>query len=312
MTVDGENYQMTTTNWTFENSTTNGSSSSIQQISSGNNSFRTALIILQSLIFSVSLAGNIITLVALAFFNRRRKKISRMYLFIIHLCIADLSVAILNVGPNLCFLLSIPNNCPLEFNHASCKIVHYFSIVAIYGSTYVLVMTAIDRLLVICYPLWAQRLADRHVHLMVILAWFLSLIFSVPQLVTFEFRDNACQPLWHDDIDIHTRYTKMYMIWFTTAVWIVPCIIIAICYISITVRVWSSSKTILSNGAISAGASGVARTRLIKPVQLTLAVVIGYLACWSPWMVDTLYLYFNPHAHNKSKSKPNKTCMPVG
>ena len=271
----------------------------------GGSSVQLALTVLQSLILTFAVLGNLITLSGLYLYKRHRKKLTRMYLFILHLCIADLSVALFNVAPNLCMIASFPDSCPFQTSTASCKTVNYLSLASVYGSTYVLVMTAVDRFLAICFPLWSQRLGDRHVHIMVMFAWIASLAFSIPQVVVFQYDDETlkCITKWHSNNLTHSYYESMYVGWFTTAVWILPTIIIAICYISITVVVWNRGNSLLNKGDTTSSINQKSqRARLLKPIQLTLAVILCYVFCWSPWMLSMLILHFSPNiAANMSK-----------
>lgn len=279
----------------------------------------TALIIIQSVIFTLALGGNLIAITVLILYRRKRRKFSRMHLFILHLCVADVAVALFNVAPNLCLLISYPQPCPFQNSTQTCKATHYFSIVVIYGSTYVLVMTAIDRFLAICHPFTAQRLADSHVHMMAGLAWVLSFIFSIPQALVFDFHEtdmgSGCDATWHEVAEIHKYYKDVYMAWFACAVWIIPTIIIAVCYISLTAVVWNRSGAILSRGSNSSNkpmllrrkSATMSRTtnqsRLMKPVRLTLAVIIGYILCWSPWMVSMMIQTYQPDQQRSPTGK---------
>lgn len=267
-------------------------------VTTGGNSIQHALTVLQSLILTLSILGNLITLSGLYLYKRHRKKLTRMYLFILHLCIADLSVAVFNVAPNICMIASFPDSCPFQAGVVSCKAVNYLSLVSVYGSTYVLVMTAVDRFLAICFPLWAQRLADRHVHIMVMFAWIAALAFSVPQIVVFQYDKEAliCVTRWHNNQLKHSFYENVYVGWFATAVWIVPTIIIAVCYISITVVIWNRGNSLLNKGNTTSSINQKSqRKRLLKPIQLTLAVILCYVFCWSPWMLSMLILNFSPN-----------------
>ena len=65
-----------------------------------------------------------------------------------------------------------------------------------YASSYVLVMTAVDRYVSICHPLVNQTLSPKRTHLMILLAWGLSLLFSTPQIFIFSLHDVRPVRLW--------------------------------------------------------------------------------------------------------------------
>ena len=249
-----------------------------------------SLIATQSCIFSMAVIGNVTTLICILLSHWRQRKISRMALFIVHLSIADLSVALFNVAPNLCFLASHPKPCPFQTSVASCKVVHYISLVPIYGSTYILIMTALDRYIAINHPFRARSLVNKHVHVMSGIAWMISFIFSIPQLFIYQYNEerSKCVTEWHEVERFHKRHEDIYIIWFAIAVWIFPVIILSFCYGSILVAIWRR------NQGISGKHSSSDRAKLLKPVQITLAVVLGYICCWSPWMISMLVLQFNP------------------
>lgn len=76
--------------------------------------------------------------------------------------------------------------------------INYFlqvNVVAMYASSYVLLMAAIDRYVSICHPLTNQTLSPKRIHLMILLAWGLAIVFSIPQLIIFRLQDvsNASQ-----------------------------------------------------------------------------------------------------------------------
>ncbi|KAF6030402.1 hypothetical protein EB796_011293 [Bugula neritina] len=227
------------------------------------------------------------------------------------MCIADAMVSIFNVAPNLCVITNYPAACPFQSNSISCKITNFLSITSIYGSTYVLVMTSLDRFLAICYPLVAQRFTKRHVHISCLFAWCLSIAFSTPQLSIFYFNKTTdnCAASWSDVKHKHVKYENSYTVWFATAIWILPCIIITVCYISITSVIWKRPAYIRKNTRTRHGfTSERGRTNiLMKPVLLTFAVVIGYVLCWSPWMITTLITQLNSEFLNKRARAKTET-----
>lgn len=133
-----------------------------------------------AVIFVVTVVGN--GTVLLALWTRKRyagrKKLSRMYFFILHLSIADLVTAFLNTLPQLGWDITY------RFNGGflMCKIVKFCQTLGPYLSSYILMATAIDRHQAICYPLTYCSWTSRRSKVMVWLAWATSLAFCIPQV----------------------------------------------------------------------------------------------------------------------------------
>ena len=72
----------------------------------------------------------------------RHFKMSRMYYFILHLSLADLLTALLTLFPEIVWTFFLP--CFYAGNVA-CKVMKFLQMVGPYLSSYVLIMTAIDR-----------------------------------------------------------------------------------------------------------------------------------------------------------------------
>ncbi|KAL1430932.1 hypothetical protein MTO96_014358, partial [Rhipicephalus appendiculatus] len=97
-------------------------------------------------IFALTVAGNSCVLVAL---NARRSKMTRMYYFLVHLCVSDLTTAFFTVLPQLGWDATYR----FQGGNLFCKCVKYGQILGPYLSSYVLVVTAVDRYQAICFPL---------------------------------------------------------------------------------------------------------------------------------------------------------------
>jgi len=67
----------------------------------------------------------------------------RMYYFILHLSLADLLTAFLTLLPEVVWTFTIPN---FYGGSTLCKMVKFGQMVGPYLSSYVLIMTAVDRL----------------------------------------------------------------------------------------------------------------------------------------------------------------------
>ncbi|KAF5305053.1 hypothetical protein FQA39_LY09315 [Lamprigera yunnana] len=132
-----------------------------------------------AIIFLVTVLGN--GTVLLALWTRRRfagrKKLSRMYFFILHLSIADLITAFLSVLPQLGWEVTYRFNGGVVL----CKLIKFGQTLGPYLSSYILMATAIDRHQAICYPLTYCSWTSRRSKVMVWLAWGASLTFCIPQ-----------------------------------------------------------------------------------------------------------------------------------
>ncbi|XP_018562686.1 cephalotocin receptor 1-like [Anoplophora glabripennis] len=133
-----------------------------------------------AIIFLVTVIGN--STVLLALWTRRRyagrKKLSRMYFFILHLSIADLITAFLTDLPQLAWDITFR----FQGGFFMCKVVKYGQTLGPYLSSYILMATAVDRHQAICYPLTYCSWTSRRSKVMVYLAWMAALLFCIPQV----------------------------------------------------------------------------------------------------------------------------------
>ncbi|KAK3083442.1 hypothetical protein FSP39_022857 [Pinctada imbricata] len=262
-------------------------------------------IAVQTTILILAIFGNATVLIVLL---RRKRRLSRMHLLMIHLSIADIFVALCSLLPQLIWDITYV----FHGGDFLCRLVKYLQIVAIYASAYVLVMTAIDRYIAIVHPFISQKMSPKRVHFMIGIAWTLSLLFSTPQIFIFSMTDrgDGTQDCWALFNPIWTL--ELYIIAFTLSVYLVPTLILAICYGRICYTVWkrgtvgeqiSSSNENASSHLMAQNVGqygnvgnqrrrdvsrGISKTKM-KTVRMTLAVVFCYLICWSPFFIFQLW-----------------------
>ena len=170
-------------------------------------------------------------------FTSTTQRLSRMNRMIVHLSTADLFVAFFNVLPQL--LWDVTGT--FRGNDLLCRTVTYLQLVAMYASSYVLVATAVDRYLAICRPFNAlrRRGSDR----LVGAAWLLALVFAVPQLAVFGYReadDSGYDDCWA--VFDPAWSLRVYITWTTLAIYVCPAIILAVSYIRICCAVIRSIR----------------------------------------------------------------------
>ena len=246
-------------------------------------------IIVQTFIFLLAVIGNSVVVLTLLI---QRSDWARMHLLMLHLCFADLFVAFGSVLPQLLWDVTFV----FKGGNILCKVVKYMQIVAIYASAYVLVMTAVDRYFAICHPFMSHQWSVSRVHRMVILAWSLSLIFSTPQLFIFSYELSS-----YGMYDCWGTFTPewtlpLYITCFTALVYIIPTLILAFCYGSICIAVWKSGNLESTNSKdVKSKRRGITQAKL-KTIKLTLAVVLIYLLCWSPFFIAQMWAVYDENA----------------
>ena len=112
-----------------------------------------------------------------------------MYFFLYHLSIADLSTGFGNVLPQLAW----EAHGHFYGGNALCKFIKYIQILGPYLSSYVLVMTAIDRYQAICHPLsnsGASNTGSRS-RKMIGIAWTIALVSCAPQVFIFSYQKRS-------------------------------------------------------------------------------------------------------------------------
>ncbi|XP_055870027.1 cephalotocin receptor 1-like [Biomphalaria glabrata] len=216
------------------NSSLNGTNSSqVSYMADINRDLQKVEIAVLATILYMALFGNGVVLLVL---RLRPQKLSRMQWFIAHLAFADIFVALFNVLPQLIHDVT----SVFLADDITCKFVRYMQVIAMYVSSYVLVMAAVDRYLSICHPLASQTMSPKRVHLMIALAWFLSLLYALPQVFIF-----SLQSVGPGEYDCLTTFEpewglKAYITWVFVSDYVIPFIILAFCYGRICHVVWVS------------------------------------------------------------------------
>lgn len=287
-------------------------------------------IAVQATILYFALFGNMSVLIVL---RLRRKKLSRMQWFIVHLSCADLFVAIFNILPQM--IWDITYN--FYGNDFLCRAVKYFQVVAMFASSYVLVMCAIDRYLSICHPLTSHTWTPIRGHIMILAAWIMSLLFSLPNGIIFSYKE-VYGGVYNCLVDFDPAWTlQLYITWIFVAIFVIPFIILTFAYGCICHVVWRSMKTKESstklttvpstksfrkpcrisfrheNGKLMEGyhdnaskrGSGSSAPRAhtqrlsrakMKTIKLTLAVILCYVICWAPFFIAQMWSAYDENA----------------
>ncbi|EMP34395.1 Mesotocin receptor [Chelonia mydas] len=257
------------------------------------------------LILFLALTGNLCVLLAI---HTTRHKHSRMYYFMKHLSIADLVVAIFQVLPQLIWDITFRFYGP-DF---LCRLVKYLQVVGMFASTYMLLLMSLDRCLAICQPLRSlHRRSDR---VSVLLTWLLCLLVSIPQIHIFSLRDvgNGVYDCWADFIQ--PWGAKAYITWITLTVYIIPVLMLSVCYGLISFKIWQNVKLKTAHETnINLSSSGAALSRVssikliskakIRTVKMTFIIVLAFIVCWTPFFFVQMWSVWDKNAPKEADVK---------
>ncbi|CAG2195439.1 AVPR1A [Mytilus edulis] len=262
--------------------------------------------------FITAVIGNVLVIVAL---KCHRKKLTRMQWFIIHLCIADLSLAFFNQLPQFAWDLTYR----FQGNNVLCKFVKYVQLISMYSSSYVLITTALDRYFSICYPINSQTWTIKRVHFMVSVAWLLSFAFSIPQLIFFSYVEVSPgsneYDCWESLSNGPMSHLQAYITWIFVSIYLVPFLALVFTYGRICYVVWQSMdnrsgyerQTQSRNGNYDTHRTTNDKSKIIQPrvhtkkvskskiktIKMTLIVVTCYLLCWGPFFIAQMWSVYD-------------------
>lgn len=259
-------------------------------------------ILVLSITFVVAVVGNVSVLLAV---HNTKKKISRMHLFIKHLSLADLVVAFFQVLPQLCWEVTFRFSGP-DF---LCRIVKHLQVMGMFASTYMMVMMTLDRYIAICHPLKTLQQPTRRSHIMIGSTWLCSLVLSAPQYFIFSLSEikNGSEVLdcWAHFVE--PWGVKAYVTWMTVGIFLVPVLILVVCYGFICHSIWKNIryKKRRTTAGSGGGAAGAAKNGLIgkesvssittisraklRTVKMTLVIVLAYIVCWAPFFTVQMW-----------------------
>ncbi|BET00264.1 receptor [Nesidiocoris tenuis] len=240
------------------------------------------------LLFILIVFGNSAVLAAL---QCGKKPKSRMNFFIMQLAVADLCVGVLSVLTDIVWRSTVAWNA----GNTACKVIRFSQAVVTFSSTYVLVALSIDRYYAIKYPMNFSG-SWRRAKMLVVIAWSLSVVLSVP--VGFLYQEKLIQGRPQCWIEFRQPWQwQLYMTLVAMALFVLPAIIITICYAIIVFTIWAkgrqyTQKATNNDETRRASSRGIIPQAKVKTVKMTFIIVLVFVLCWSPYIVfDLLQVY---------------------
>eukprot|EP00095_Tigriopus_kingsejongensis_P010910 snap_masked-scaffold348_size200312-processed-gene-1.4 protein:Tk10910 transcript:snap_masked-scaffold348_size200312-processed-gene-1.4-mRNA-1 annotation:"vasopressin v1a" len=203
-----------------------------------------------SVIIILTVIGNICVILAIFC---RQMKMTRMYYFILHLSLADLLTAFFTLLPELIWTFTWPNFYGGAF---VCKAIKFLQMIGPYLSSYVLIMTAIDRFQAICHPLSNCTWTPKRSNVMIAVAWIISVILCVPQILIFHGTDDACSAYFAPSWGL-----KTYVTWFAFSNFFIPFVVLVYCYGRICHAIWANFNSKTNHRALEGRGQSGSRTQ---------------------------------------------------
>ncbi|KFP32775.1 Vasopressin V1b receptor, partial [Colius striatus] len=276
-------------------------------------------------ILAVATVGNVGVLLAM---YRLRKKMSRMHLFILHLGLSDLGVALFQVLPQMIWEVTYRFWGPDPL----CRAVKYLQVLSMFASTYMLIMMTLDRYMAVCHPLHSLQQPSRQAYVMIGATWLLSCLLSLPQIFIFSLQEvrqgSGVLDCWAD-----FRYpwgARAYITWTTLCIFILPVGILTVCYSLICYEICKNLKGKTQSSAPGTGGfpaaappapcspekgrkgpngqpSRVSSVRTIsrakiRTVKMTFVIVVAYVACWAPFFSMQMWSVWDEDAPDDESS----------
>nr|XP_034300027.1 mesotocin receptor-like [Crassostrea gigas] len=278
---------------------TNDSGTNVEE-----NIYRMHILVFDAFLLTLVLVGNISVLVVII--NDGQK--SRMNVYIKNLAVADLLCGLFYIVPRIVVHV---NNDQFYGGNTICKMQEYFGNVGILGSNTIVVALSLDRLYLVLRPLGSLAVRGRSAMMPCILCWVIAAIVSVTGPIVFEYNDvyKYCMP-WLDRTETKIYFTTIFVV-----VFIIPTMILAVCYSVIAYIIWRVSKreggiqlkenpssghqhSTLLNSRQSSHSSGseqrdttISKSQ-IKTIKMTFVIVIAFFCCWAPYMIVNLLFIF--------------------
>ncbi|XP_031428481.1 chemokine-like receptor 1 [Clupea harengus] len=250
-------------NYSTDNSTAEEEFSKTTQSTCFTDSTCITLVVINTVIFLLGVLGNGIV-IWIAGFKMKKTVNTTWYL---SLAVSDFLVCAIHPF-NIAFV-AMEN---WVFGPFLCKFTSFMMFVNMFSSIFLLVFISVDRCIAVVLPVWAQNhRTTRTASFVVTVAWIFSVVLSIPSIV---FRDvqthmgrTNCFNSYTSDPYSHTAIAVSRFVFG----FIVPFIIIIVCYSVITLRLMSSQIK-----------------RSSKPLKIMTALIATFFICWLPYHVFIL------------------------
>ncbi|XP_003501261.1 vasopressin V1b receptor [Cricetulus griseus] len=266
--------------------------------------------------------GNLAVLLTLGCQGHKR---SRMHLFVLHLALTDLGVALFQVLPQLLWDITYR----FQGSDVLCRAVKYLQVLSMFASTYMLLAMTLDRYLAVCHPLRSLQQPSQATYPLIAAPWLLAAVLSLPQIFIFSLREviqgSGVLDCWADFY--FSWGPRAYITWTTMAIFVLPVAVLTACYSLICREIYKNLKVKTQAGREerrgwrtwdkSSSSAPAAATRglpsrvssistitraKIRTVKMTFVIVLAYIACWAPFFSVQMWSVWDENAPNEDST----------
>ena len=254
-------------------------------------------------IFKLTLIGNICVVLIILYSKYRISKNSkklcirlknlRISFYILSLSIADINVALMSILPQI----FETTNLQFYNSNMSCKFVKFIQVFSVYASTYTLLQMGFDRFDCICRPIKSVAWTQSNAINLLVLSYFLSAFFSLPQIIVWSIESNTCSASFDmlgKKNSLHLM--RVYVFYHAIAQFFIPLLILCYLYtkIAITVNNMVKSKYMKEDSEIRQHLTPESLYSLnkskITTFKMTLAIVVTFALCIMPYYTTQVIL----------------------
>jgi arginine vasopressin receptor 1A len=216
---------------------TNGTSANCTVVPYRDSDLVKAELVVLAMTFTLAVIGNGCVICVLL---PRWKKLARVHHFMLNLSIADILVAFWTILEQLLEDLS-ENGLLTVGGDPLCKFLRFMQVFPVYGSSYILVMCAIDRFIAICYPLKNYSWTNKRTYMLVMLAWSIGFLLASPQFFLFSSQYDVilevekCNHAWDN---LPAWAVMAYTFYYISFTFFIPLIVLIVTYGCISYTVW--------------------------------------------------------------------------
>ncbi|KAM6961200.1 gonadotropin releasing hormone receptor 4 [Aplochiton taeniatus] len=251
-----------------------------------------ARVIITFTLCAVSAVCNLAVLWAASTDGKRK---SHVRILIINLTVADLLVTFIVMPVDAAWNITVQ----WQAGDIACRVLMFMKLVAMYSGAFVTVVISLDRQSAILNPLGINE-AKRRSKIMLSVAWTMSVILSVPQMVIFHnvtitVPETFTQCTTRGSFVKHWQETLYNMFTFA-CLFMLPLVIMIFCYTRILIEISSRmARGTLSSREVHLRRShnNIPKARM-RTLKMSIVIVTSFIVCWTPYYLLGLWYWFFP------------------